>query len=325
MTIAVTNRRLGGELESVGRFIAQRGIRSVITLWIVVTVVFIVLRLSGDPALTMLGPDASQPALDAFRLKHGLDASLLEQYALFMRNLLTGDLGISMQYDRPVSELFMQRVPATLELGFWALLIAVVAGVPMGLLAALRQNSIVDRASMFLAFIGQSAPGFFIGIMLILVLSLRLNLLPSSGRGEASQLVMPAITLATGLLAALARMTRSSVLEVANADYVRTARAKGLRTSRVITHHMLRTAALPIVTMLGMWISAIIGGAAVTETVFAWPGVGRLIVDAVSSRDYPVVQSLVLLIAGTVIIVNLLVDVAYGWLDPRISATRGTT
>ena len=305
------------------RFFIQRAIRSIVTLWIVVTAVFFVLRLSGDPATTMLGPEATQQAIDAFRKKHGLDENLLEQYLLYIRNLLTGDFGVSMQYDRPVSELFAQRLPATLELGFWALIIAVVIGVPMGVFAALRHNTPFDRSAMFIAFIGQSAPGFFVGIMLILIFSLQLNWLPSSGRGEPLQLVMPVFTLATGLLASLARMTRSSVLEVSHADYIRTARAKGLSYRSVVVQHMLRNASLPVVTMLGLWVSAIIGGAAITETVFAWPGVGRLIVDAVSSRDYPIVQSLVLLIAATVILVNLVVDFAYSWLDPRISVTGG--
>lgn len=307
------------------RFILQRSVRSLLTLWIVITAVFFVLRISGDPATAMLGPDASQPAIQAFRQKHGLDEPGLVQYALYIQNLVVGNLGDSMQYDRPVSELFAQRLPATLELGFWALAVAVTIGIPVGILAAIGHNSVFDRLSMFLAFIGQSAPGFFVGIMLILILSLQFKLLPSSGRGEPSQLVMPTITLATGLLASLARMTRSSVLEVAHAEYIKTARAKGLSKRSVIQGHMLRNAAIPVLTMLGMWISAIIGGAAITETVFAWPGVGRLIVDAVSARDYPIVQSVVLLIAATVIIANLLVDISYSWLDPRISAPGGAS
>ncbi len=306
------------------RFVIQRAIRSLVTLWIVLSAVFIVLRVSGDPASTMLGPDATPAALDAFRDRYGLDEPLPTQYAVYFGNLLRGEFGDSMQYGRPAFELFLQRLPATLELAFWAMLIAFAIGIPAGIFGALRRNTVWDRLTMGGAFIGQSAPNFFVGIVLILLLSLHLHWLPSSGRGDASQLVMPAITLATGLLASLARMTRSSVLEIVHADYTRTARAKGLRESRILRDHILRNAALPVVTLLGLWVSGIIGGAAVTETVFAWPGIGRLIVEAVSSRDYPVVQAVVLVIAATVILVNLAVDILYGWLDPRISISAGS-
>lgn len=304
-----------------GRFLIQRSIRSVITLWLVVSAVFIVLRMSGDPAITMLGPDASDEAIVAFRNNYGLDNSIVSQYLAYMGNLLTGDLGESMQYRRPVMELFLDRLPATLELASAAVAIAVVFGIPAGILAAVKRNTIWDRATMFGAFVGQSSPNFFIGILLILFLSLQLKWLPSSGRGDVGQLVMPAITLATGLLAALARMTRSSILEVLHADYVRTARSKGLAARTVLTGHVLRNASLPVVTMFGLWLSGVIGGAAVTETVFAWPGVGRLIVEGVSRRDFPIVQTLVLVIAAAVILANLAVDLLYAVLDPRISIT----
>lgn len=302
-----------------GRFVAQRIGRSLITLWIVITIAFIVLRLSGDPATSMLGPDASPEALEGFRDRYGLNDSLLSQYFAYFNNILHGDFGDSMQYKRSVTELFLQRLPATLELAATAIVIALVIGIPAGIIAAIKRNSIWDRLTMLSAFVGQSAPNFFVGILLIFFLSMQLGWFPSSGRGEPDQLVMPAITLATGLLAALARMTRSSVLEISHAEYIRTARAKGLSGQSVLVTHILRNAALPVVTMFGLWVSGIIGGAAVTETVFAWPGVGRLIVEAVSRRDYPVVQTLILIIAATVIAVNLIVDLTYGWLDPRIS------
>lgn len=300
---------------------ARRIGRSILTLWLVVTVAFVVLRTSGDPTMAMLGPDAPPEALAAFRKNFGLDDSLFTQYFRYLQQLISGDLGTSMQYHRPVTELFWQRLPATLELAGVALVIAVLIGIPAGTLAALKRNSVWDRTTMFAAFAGQSSPNFFIGILLIFFLSMRLGWLPSSGRGSFEQLIMPSITLATGLLAGLARMTRSSVLEVSRADYVRTARAKGLPNSQVLSGHILRNAALPIVTMFGMWISGAIGGTAVTETVFAWPGVGRLIVDAVTRRDFPIVQTLILFIAMSVVLVNLVVDLAYGWLDPRISVT----
>ena len=305
------------------RFLVQRAIRSAVTLWIVVTAVFVVLSLSGDPASIMLGPDASPGALEAFRAEHALDEPLPQRYLAYLLDLGQGDFGESLQSGRPATDVVTSRLGATLELGLAAVLIAVLVGIPAGILAAMKRNSLWDRLAMFGSFIGQSAPNFFVGIVLILVLSLRLNWLPSSGRGSLSQLVMPALTLATGLLAALARMSRSSLLEVIAADYVRTARAKGLTTGRIVTGHLLRNAAIPVVTILGLWLGAMIGGTAITETVFAWPGVGRLTVDAIASRDFPVVQLIVLIVATSVIGINLLVDIAYGLLDPRISATSG--
>ena len=287
-------------------------------MWLVVSAVFIVLRLSGDPARAMLGPDASPEAIQAFRARHGLDEPIPIQYIDYIANVLRGDFGDSLNGGRPALELFQSRVGATLELGFAAVVIALVIGIPAGILAALTRGSVWDRLAMGAAFVGQSAPNFFVGILLILLFSLQIKALPSSGRGDFSQLVMPAFTLATGLLATLARMSRSSLLEVIGNDYVRTARAKGLSNRAVIVSHTLRNAAIPVVTLLGLWASALIGGAAITETVFAWPGVGRLAVAAVADRDYPVIQLVVIVVAASVVVVNLLVDIAYGLLDPRI-------
>lgn len=300
------------------RFILGRVARGIITLWIVVTSVFIVLRLSGDPAQAMLGPEATPEAIEAFRLRYGLNDPIPVQYMHYVGNVLQGDFGTSLQSHRPASELFLSRVGATLELGIAAVLLAVIVGIPLGILAAIHRNSILDRFAMGLAFVGQSAPNFFVGIMLILLLSLRFNLLPSSGRGSWQQLVMPAMTLATGLLAILARMSRSSLLEVIRQDYVRTARSRGLTDRRVIIGHCLRNAAIPVITIFGMSIGALVGGAAITETVFAWPGVGRLTVNAIATRDYPVIQLIVIAVAATVVFANLAVDITYGLLDPRI-------
>ncbi|HEV2066136.1 MAG TPA: ABC transporter permease [Thermomicrobiales bacterium] len=301
------------------RFIVGRAVRGLVTLWIVVSAVFVVLRLSGDPARAMLGPEATPEAIEAFRTRHGLDEPIPVQYVEYLGNIARGDFGDSLKGGRPALELFLARVGATLELGAAAVLIALAIGIPAGVLAAVKRGSLWDRLAMGGAFIGQSAPNFFVGIMLILIFSLQVNLLPSSGRGEPSQLVMPAFTLATGLLATLARMSRSALLEVISNDYVRTARAKGLSDRDVIVTHTLRNAAIPVVTLLGLWASALIGGAAITETVFAWPGVGRLAVAAVADRDYPVIQLIVIVVAASVVAVNLLVDIAYGLLDPRIS------
>lgn len=300
------------------RFILLRLLRGIATLWLVLTAVFIVLRLSGDPAQIMLGPDAPPEAIAAFRLRHGLDDALPVQYARYLANIVQGDFGDSLRDDRPATELLRMRIGATLELGLAAVAIAVVIGLPLGILAALKHNSIWDRVAMIFAFIGQSTPGFFVGILLILLFSLQLTLLPSSGRGSWQQLLMPAFTLATGLLAALARMTRSSMLEVVRQDYIRTARSKGLTERGVVLGHILRNAALPVVTLFGLSLGGLIGGAAITETVFAWPGVGRMAVAAVSNRDFPVIQLIVIAIAASVVLVNLLVDITYGLLDPRV-------
>lgn len=300
-------------------FLIRRTLRGIVTLWLVVTAVFIVLRLSGDPAETMLGPDATPAALEAFRIRNGLNEPIPVQYVRYLSNVARGDFGDSLNGGRPVVDLFRARLGATIELGLVAVVIAVGVGIPAGVLAALRRGSVWDRLAMGGAFIGQSAPNFFVGIVLILVFSLQLKLLPSSGQGDWRHMVMPAITLATGLLATLARMSRSSLLEVIQQDYVRTARSKGLTRQRVIVAHTLRNAAIPVITLLGLWAGALIGGAAITETVFAWPGVGRLAINAVSDRDYPVIQLIVIVVAASVVMINLLVDIAYGLLDSRIA------
>lgn len=305
------------------RFILGRLLRGLLTLWLVMTAVFIVLRLSGDPATIMLGPDSPPEAIEAFRQRNGLDDPLPVQYVRYLGNLVQGDFGDSLRDDRPVTELLRLRLGATLELGIAAVLIAVVIGLPLGVLSALKHNSVWDRLAMLFAFAGQSTPGFFIGILLILCFSLQLTLLPSSGRGTWQQLLMPAFTLATGLLAALARMTRSAMLEVVRQDYVRTARSKGLSERGVVLGHIMRNAALPVVTLFGLSLGTLIGGAAITETVFAWPGVGRMAVSAVSNRDFPVIQLIVIVVAASVVLINLLVDITYGLLDPRVRIGAG--
>ncbi len=300
------------------RFALVRLLRGIVTLWLVVTTVFVVLRLSGDPAQAMLSDEATPAQIENFRRRFGLDRPIPVQYARYLLNLTRGDFGDSLSERRPVTDLIAARVGATLQLGATGIAIAVLCGLPAGILAALWRNSLWDRALMGLAFVGQSAPNFFIGIVLILLFSLQLRLLPSSGRGSWQHLILPAFTLATGLLAALARMTLSSLLEVIRQDYVRVARAKGLSERRVIWRHCLRNAAAPVVTIFGLPIGGVIGGAAIVETVFAWPGIGRLAVNAISIRDYPVIQCIVLMVAFSVVAVNFLVDIAYGLLDPRV-------
>jgi peptide/nickel transport system permease protein len=302
----------------VAAFIARRVGRGLLTLWIVVTAVFFGLRLTGDPVVLLLGSDAPTEAYDRMRAKLGLDAPAPVQYVRYLGLAAAGDFGDSLRERRPAAAVVLERLPATLELAAAALLLAICLGVPAGVLAALHRNGPLDRALMAVAFVGQSVPAFFLGIVLILAFSLWLRLLPSGGRGSWQQLLMPALTLSTYGIASLARLTRSAVLEVLHQDYVRSARAKGLRERRVLFAHVLRNATIPVVTVLGLQVGQAISGAVVTETVFAWPGMGRLIAGAVFSRDYPVIQFAVLLIAASVVAVNVVVDLLYGVLDPRV-------
>jgi len=299
-------------------FIVRRFLRGLITLWLVVTIVFFGLRISGDPVTLMLGFEATPEAIDSMQEKLGLNDSIPVQYLRYMQLVARGDFGNSLREPRPVTEVVLDRVPATLELAFASLVLAVVIGIPIGIFAALRRNSLVDRGLMAFAFLGQSAPNFFVGILLILCFSLWLQVLPSAGRGTWQHLIMPAVTLSTYGMASMARLTRSSILEVLGADYVRTARAKGLRDSSVLLGHVLRNAALPVITILGLQVGLAISGAVITETVFAWPGMGRLAANAVFRRDYPVIQFTVLLIATSVVLINFLIDIIYGLVDPRI-------
>lgn len=300
------------------RFMLRRLARGLATIWLVVTMVFVVLRLTGDPAQAMLPDDASAAQIASFRQRYGLDRPLPVQYGRYLTNLARGDFGTSLSERRGVTELVLGRIGPTATLSVAALTIALLIGIPAGVAAALKRGSAWDRLLMGSAFIGHAAPTFFLGIVLILVFSLRLRLLPSSGHGTWRHLVLPAVTLATGLLASLARMTRSSLLEVIARDYVRVARAKGLSERQVLIGHCLRNAAIPVLTMLGLSTGVMIGGAAITETVFAWPGIGRLAIAAISIRDYPVIQFIVILVATSVVAVNFAVDIAYGLLDPRI-------
>ena len=299
-------------------FVIRRFLRGVITLWLVVTVVFFGLRISGDPVTLMLGFEASPEAIERMRDKLGLNEGVGVQYLRYLQLIGQGDFGDSIREPRPVTQVVFDRLPATLELALAAIIIAVVAGIPVGIFAALHRNSLIDRGLMSFAFLGQSAPNFFVGILLILCFSLWLQVLPSAGRGGWQHLIMPALTLSTYGMASLARLTRSSILEVLGADYVRTARAKGLRESKVLAGHILRNAALPVITMFGLQVGLAISGAVITETVFAWPGMGRLAANAVFRRDYPVIQFIVLLIAASVVLVNFATDIFYSLIDPRI-------
>jgi len=304
-------------MRGLGAFLAYRLFRMLIALWLVSTVVFIVMRLSGDPVPLLLPPDAPIAEMERVRHDLGLDRPLAIQYGVFIGNVLRGDFGRSIHFRQPAMRVALSYLPATFELGLAAFAIAVVIAFPAGVFSAVRRNSPLDHTAMALALVGQSAPTFFLGILFILVFSLRLDLFPTSGRGEWRHLVLPALTLGAFAMASIARITRSAVLEVQRADYIRTARAKGLREFVVVAKHTLKNAALPILTITGLQFGTLLGGAVVTETVFAWPGMGRLAIQSIYNRDYPVVQSTVFIAAVLFIFINLALDVLYGVLDPR--------
>jgi peptide/nickel transport system permease protein len=304
------------------RFWTIRLARTLLTLWLVVTFAFVVLRTSGDPVLALVGADAMPDEIEQFREQWGLDQPLAVQYLRYMVQMASGQFGTSLRDHRPVLEIIVERVPATVVLGLTAFVLAAVVGIPAGIAAALQRGRLVDRAVMAFAVLGFALPNFFLGILLILLFSLVLQVLPSSGAGTAWHLIMPSLTLATFTAGTLARFTRSAMLEVLERPYMRAAAAKGVPAWRRILFHAFPNASIPIVTVVGLNLGQLIAGAIVVETVFAWPGIGRLLVTAVSSRDLAVVQGLVLVIAATMVLANLAVDLAYGVLDPRIREAR---
>jgi peptide/nickel transport system permease protein len=292
--------------------------RTLLTLWFVVTFTFVVLRTSGDPVQTLLGPDATLEEIAQFRVEWGLERPLIEQYVLYAYNMARGEFGKSYRDGRPVTTIIGERVPGTLLLGLSAYVLAILIGVPAGIVAALKRNSLLDRLIMSAAVFGFALPNFFLGILLILLFSLALRWLPSSGSGTFLHLLMPMTALGLFTAGTLARFTRSAMLEVLGKLYMRAAAAKGAPRAYAVLRHALPNAAIPVVTIIGLNLGALVGGAVVVETVFAWPGVGRLLVSAVTARDLAVVQALVLLISFTVVAANLAIDLLYGVLDPRI-------
>ncbi len=280
--------------------------------------VFLLVHLSGDPALLMLSPDAPPAEVAEFRRALGLDRPLHVQYARFLVGALTGDLGESLRFRQPALDVVLAALPATLELAAASLVLIVGIGIPLGVVSAAWRGAALDALVRGLVFTGQGMPPFWVGLMLIIVFAVELRLLPSSGRGSLSQLVLPAVTLALYFIAAIARLTRGGMVGALRSDYVRTARAKGLAPGAVLFRHALRNTLIPVVTTLGLQTGTLLGGTVVTETIFAWPGVGRLIVDSIYRRDYPVVQAAILVVLVVFVVVNLLVDLSYGLLDPRV-------
>ena len=300
-------------------YLVGKLVHTAIVLVCVLTLVFVVLHLTGDPVMMMLPSNASQDEIRALTAALGLDQPLPVQYGRFLLRLARGDLGISLQHQQPAMGLVLERLPASLLLALSALLIAVVVAVPLGIVAAARRGTAIDHLAVGLAALGQSAPIFWTGLMLMLVFAVTLKVLPTTGYGTWRQLVMPALTLAAYPTAAIARLVRAGMLEVLEADYVRTARAKGLQERRVILKHTLKNAAMPVVTVIGLQFGLLLGGAIVCEMIFAWPGVGRLLIFAINNRDFPLVEAAVFVIAIVFVVANLLVDLCYGWLDPRVN------
>jgi peptide/nickel transport system permease protein len=300
-------------------YILQRLLGALLVILGVVSIVFLLIHvIPGDPVEIMLGESASTTDREALRVALGLNQPVWVQFQQYLAGLLQLDMGNSIHFRRPVTDLLLERLPATGLLAAMTLLLTLLLALPLGIIAAVRRDTVWDSGAMTFSMLGVSIPNFWLGPILILVFSLWLGWFPVSGRSGFGSVILPALTLSTGLIAVLSRMVRSSLLEVLGEDYIRTARAKGLPRQRVILHHGLRNALLPVITLLGLQLGALLAGAVITETVFSWPGVGLLTIESIQSRDYPVVQACVLLISVTYVLVNLLTDLAYAWIDPRI-------
>ncbi len=299
-------------------YILKRLFHSIFVLVGISLVVFIILHLTGDPAALLMPMDATPEQVAQFRQEMGFNDPVLVQYWRFFKGTLRGDFGQSFRHSQPALDLVLERMPATIQLTLAAMVIALAVAIPVGIISAIRRNSLLDHIGMTGALLGQSTPVFWLGVMLILIFSVTLQWFPSSGRGEFQNLVLPAITLGMFTMARTARMMRSSMLEVLGQEYMKTAKAKGLSPLTVILKHALKNAAIPVVTIIGMELGTLLGGAVITEWIFAWPGLGRLAVQAIYNRDYPVVQAAVFLLAAIFVMVNLVVDLLYTYLDPRV-------
>ncbi len=300
-------------------YLLRRLVQIVPLALLVATLVFSLIHLiPGDPVEMMLGEGAQRGDLERLRSDLGLDRPLVEQYLGYLGGLVRGDLGTSLHFQEPVTELLLSHYPATLELAAASMLVSLLIAVPLGIVAAYHRGGGVDHLSRFFALLGVSIPNFWLGPVLILVFSIQLGLFPVSGRSGWASLVLPSITLGTALAGLLTRMVRSSLSEELHKDYLVTARAKGLGRRTVLVRHALKNALVPVVTIVGLQFGALLTGAIITETVFSWPGLGRLIIQGIRLRDYPLVQGGVLVIALTYVLLNLLTDLVYAWLDPRI-------
>jgi peptide/nickel transport system permease protein len=302
----------------VQRYIVGRLIQAVVSMFVVSMVVFALVRLSGDPIQIMAPPEATQKDIAAMRAHLGLDRAWPVQYWWFITRALHGDFGQSVRFRRPALDLILERYGATLELGGLAVLIVIVVALPVGVYSAVRRGSKLDYVARAFAALGQAVPPFWLGLLLVLVFGVLLHLLPTSGRGTPLHIILPGITLGWFAVAGLMRLTRSAMLDVLGSEYVKLARIKGLPERQVIWKHAFKNAALPVVTFAALLFVALLNGSIIIETVFGWPGLGLLVIEAVDSRDYPIVQAVVLFLSAMYIGVNLLVDVLYAYLNPKI-------
>ncbi|MDQ0189882.1 ABC transporter permease [Alicyclobacillus cycloheptanicus] len=299
-------------------YVLKRILQAIVSILGVSTIVFFILHLSSNPVLLMVPPNASAHDIAVLTHSLGLDKPLWVQYLNFLRSLSEGNLGYSYVQSQPALSILLQRLPFTLELACTAFVLSLVIGIPIGMLTAFFRGTWIERLLMPLVLIGQSMPAFWTGILLILLMSVVLKWLPSSGAGGIQSLVLPAVTLASLSMATIARMTRSSFIEELDKEYVKTARSKGAKTFRIMVQHIMRNASIPIVTIVGLEIANLFGGSVVTETIFAWPGVGALTIQSITARDFPVVQAIVLFVSIVYIVINLITELLYVWIDPRI-------
>jgi len=299
-------------------FVAARLAQTVLVVFLSLTAVFVMVRLSGDPVLLFMPMDIQAKDVNEYRQRLGFNDPLIVQYGRFVKGAVRGDFGESLRYRRDAFGLVLERLPATLLLAGTAILLTLAIAVPLGVVTAVRRDSPIDHVGTVLTVLGQATPGFWLGLMLIYLFAVQLRWLPTGGIGGVSHLVMPSIVLAAFYAARVARLTRSALLEALGEDYVLTARAKGLAEPRVVAKHALRNSAIPIVTLAGLEAGQLLGGAVITETIFAWPGLGRLTVQALLNRDFPVVMAAVWFTSIVYTLANLVVDLAYGWLDPRV-------
>jgi ABC-type dipeptide/oligopeptide/nickel transport system permease component len=302
-----------------GGYLLRRLYHSLIVIFGITLVIFIITHMIGDPVVLLLSPEATQADRDELQHQLGLDRPLPVQYMVFLRDAVRGHFGTSFRHQRPALELVLQHLPATLELTLAAMVLSILISIPLGILASMKPGSLLDRTGMTFALFGQSAPVFWIGIMFILLFGVKLRWFPISGRGGIENLIMPAMTLALFSTAAQTRLTRSSMLDVLDKDFIRTARSKGLHEFKVILKHGLKNALIPIITIVALQFGMMLSGAVITETIFAWPGVGRLAVNAIYNRDYPVIQAAVFVTSVFFIFINLIVDFLYTKIDPRIT------